>query len=178
MKRSEKVEQGKAVYERYTAKQRKDMKQGRLIGTVMIAVGIVVCFRYLMTGILFIGGGALLLLMNQAARKQMQREFAKVGDEEAFFAQIGSPDAKEYDEFGLLLTKDYVMREAHVVEIYRFRDMDKFEVGLAGTRLKKLFLTDRSGKRHEICQTVSGDGRQRMFDEVYEFVRSRLPVRK
>lgn len=171
------MESGRQIFERFTKREREDLTQGRWIAGTMLVMGAAIVWKFPPIGGLFLAAGTLVLITNQAARRAARKELGKIPDMEQFCEQLASPDSREYEDFGLVVTRDYVVKEGRRVEIYRFDEMEKFEVGLAGGKLKKLFLTDPQGKRHEIAITLTGDGRQASFDSLYEDVRSRLPSR-
>lgn len=169
------MESGKEIFERFTKREKEDLTQGRWIAGTMLVMGAAIVWKFPPIGGLFLVAGALVTVTNQAARRTVRQELGKITDMDQFYGQLASPDAREYGDFGIIVTQDYVVKEGRRVEIICFDDMEKFEVGLAGDKLKKLFLTDRKGKRHEIAMTLTGDGRQASFDELYEAVRNRLP---
>ncbi len=120
------MESGKQIFERFTKREKEDLTQGRWIAGTMLVMGAAIVWKFPPIGGLFLAAGTLVLITNQAARRAARKELGKIPDMEQFYEQLASPDSREYEDFGLIVTRDYVVKEGRRVEIYRFDEMEKF----------------------------------------------------
>ena len=111
-------------------------------------------------------------MLNVRNQRALRAKLSGIGDRADFFNQLIAPDTVEVPAFRLLVAREYVLSFRNDVFIYRLGDMDKVEVGLGRGGEKALFLTDRSGERHEIARSGGKDDPE--FDRAYSAVRERL----
>ena len=123
---------------------------------------------------LSVAAGCLLYLKTQ----KFNGEIAKAGGSDVLNRQFGEAGTLHAERFGLTITRDFAVCERPSLKVYPLKEMQKFEVGLAGDVQKALFLTDFNGERHKIAETNKGDGSQEEFDRVYEFVCNYFAERK
>ena len=121
---------------------------------------------------LLAAAGVLLAVLNVRNQRALRAKLSGIGDRADFFNQLIAPDTVEVPAFRLLVAREYVLSFRNDVFIYRLDDMDKVEVGLGRGGEKALFLTDRSGERHEIARSGGKDDPE--FDKAYSAVRERL----
>lgn len=146
-------------------------KTSLLICASMLIAGAVLFASKHNVGWLFLCAGAALGYALYNKKKSLERELAKVDDFDAFCRGFDSLDSTSLELLGLTIFGDYAVITIPSLKIYPMKDMEKFEVGLAGDVRKALFLTDKDGKRHKIAETQKGDALQAEFDRAYEAVR-------
>ena len=153
-------------FEKITGQQKKSIRNHGLIAMLLIVVGILVAFAKQVSGYISLIMGVLLLVTVWTQYRNYSREMEKVrGNLEQFKKEVN--EGKIYDAYGLILTPDYAVVDGRELHIYKLKNMKKFEVGIEERIRKALFLTDKSGKRHQIAETYTGDGRQEQFDKLY-----------
>lgn len=153
----------------------KDQNSAKLkytIGIAMLVIGAVMLYEKSYLGTIFIFIGAGLSLVTWCKGIDNKSELAKISDRAGFEREFSN--GQKYIEFGLVITDNYAIVVRPALKIYRFDEMAKFEVGIAGEREKALFLTDKNGTRHPVARTFKGDGNQASFDKVYYYVSNKF----
>nr|MBQ6242645.1 hypothetical protein [Lachnospiraceae bacterium] len=130
------------------------LSAGQIMGWVFLAMSLII--------------GATVILRIRRNRE----ELAKLGDAAELQKKLDAWDTVYYPMFNLTVGTDFAVLEKPSLQVYPFRDMEKFEVGLAGDVRKVLFLTDREGRRHPVAETSRDDDKQADFDRVYNQVRT------
>lgn len=153
-------------FEKLKSKYDKRYKLGLLIGIVLIVVGVATIKMRILTSVLEIVMGISMIAMARKNNENIKQEIAKVTDPQDFDKSM-EHSLYEMMEFSLYISDKYVVSELRGLNVFVLKDMKKFEVGIAGDKKKTLFLTDKSGVRHEIASTVKGDKRQDSFDQAY-----------
>ena len=63
------------------------------------------------------------------------------------------------------------------IVIYKLKEMKKVEVGRKENIQKYLFLTDKSGKRHEVMSCMKKCSDSEEFDKIYYALKKRVEVK-
>lgn len=153
-------------FDRITGEQKKSIRNHGIIAVVLILIGVVVSIGKQVSGYISAILGVILLITVWSQYKTYSREINKVRDNlEQFKKEVDN--GKVYDAFGVVLTPNYAVVGGRELHIYKLKTMKKFEVGIEEKIRKALFLTDKEGKRYQIAETYTGDGRQEQFDILY-----------
>ena len=153
-------------YDKLKNKYDRQYKANVVIGFALIVVGALTIAVRTLTAVLLVLIGLALLLMTRKNRERNFKEIEKIQNP-ADFNQSMLDSGLDMPEFSLYLCNKYAVSELKGLKVHVLRDMNKFEVGIAGDKKKTLFLTDKNKVRYEIASTVKGDKRQKSFDEVY-----------
>ena len=153
-------------YDKLKNKYERQYKANIVIGFTLIVVGALTIAMKTLTAVLLALMGLSLISMARKNREKNLKEIEKIQNP-ADFNQSMLDSALDMPEFSLYLCNKYAVSELKGLKVHVLRDMNKFEVGIAGDKKKTLFLTDKNQVRYEIASTVKGDKRQKSFDEVY-----------
>ncbi|WBW49387.1 hypothetical protein O6R05_05085 [Peptoniphilus equinus] len=149
------------------------LKLTMLVSTTMLIIGVVIkLVSDSYTAYFLIVMALLLVYVSWKNHSEYRKALNDIDDRDAFECELKT--ARCFSGMGLMLTDSYAVVVKPSLRIYAFAKMDKFEVGIAEGREKVLFLTDAQGTRYRIARTLSGDGNQTAFDEVYHYVSNKF----
>lgn len=163
---------GEQKYYDFIEERARSLRTGMIIWISLLAAALIAVFNSPVIGAALAAAGVLLAVLNVRNQRALRAKLSGIGDRADFFNQLIAPDTVEVPAFRLLVAREYVLSFRNDVFIYRLDDMDKVEVGLGRGGEKALFLTDRSGERHEIARSGGKDAPE--FDKAYSAVRERL----
>lgn len=163
---------GEQKYYDFIEERARSLRTGMIIWISLLAAALIAVFNSPVIGAVLAVAGVLLAVLNVRNQRALGAKLSGIEDKANFFNQLIAPDAVEIPAFRLLVTREFVLSFRSDVFIYRLSDMDKVEVGLGRGGEKALFLTDRSGERHEIARSAGKEDPD--FDRAYEAVRERL----
>ena len=167
---------GQQKYYDFIEERVKSLRLGMIIWISLLAVAILAVLAGSKLGIALGVLGAALGVLNIRSQIGLRSKLDGIEDKEDFFNQLIAEDAVEMPEYQLIITKDYVLQYRSEVLIFQLKEMAKVEVGIreqGSYRQKTLFLTDVSGKRHEmaVCNHPEQENR---FNQAYSVLREKF----
>ncbi len=164
---------GQQRYYDFISDRAKKVRTGMIVWASLLSLALISLFNNIVIAIILAVLGAALAASNVKSQKELKGKLDGVRDKEDFFNQLADTDTLSVQEGRILVTKDYVLTYRTDVLIYYIPDMEKVEVGLKGDEKKFLYLTEGSGKRHEIMSCVKRAEDSREFDAVYGALKAR-----
>ena len=165
---------GQQKYYDFIEERAKKLRTGMIVWESLLAAAFIGMFSDAgIAAVLALAGGAL-AMVNIKAQKALKGRLDVVEDQEEFFRQLTDDDMAEFENYRLIITKDYVLSGAGDTAVYPLSRMEKVEVRLHGKAGKTLFLVDRQEKSHEIISCSDEAGMQKEFDLAFRLMSERV----
>lgn len=165
---------GQQRYSDFAAEKAKSIQTGMIVWMSLLCLALISLFNNAVIAVVMAVTGIALAVFNLKARKEFNGKLDSIDDQDEFFRQLADPGLVKTEDGRILVAKDYALVFHTDIMIYQLKEMEKVEVGREGNTQKHLFLTDKSGKRHEIMSCMKKGSDPEEFDKIYYTLKKRL----
>ncbi len=168
---------GEQRYYDFISGRARQVRTGMIVWASLLSLALSSLFNNIVVALVLAVAAAALAVSNVKAQRELKEKLSRIPDKEEFFRQLADPEVLTAQGGHVLVARDYVLTDKTDISIYFIPDMEKAEAGRIRNGRKTLFLTDRSGKRHEIMSCTKEGEALKEFDAVYHALKAGAGVK-
>ncbi len=171
-------ETGKRRFNKFIEEKKKNLILCTTIWICLLVIGVLIGLADILIMIVFVVFGVTLGYLNIKSWIQYKKTIDRIGDLEKLYVQLEKIDAKQFEEWKLIITDEYVLSAYDTLLIIPFTDIQKVEIVIQERGLKpnkSIEITEKeNSEKYRIAQIYSVNNSSIEFYKAFDLIQKNI----